>query len=156
MRTRFHEYEQSCIAIPTYLAVCIVTCGGLGWGFYQLMQPAQYPNPGVAAYKAPPGIGIISLPGSISSQERAARSVANESDLEHTADETTGRATESRHPEPAVASARPPQDKSTRKQENIRRAARETREMRHVQHSAPNQSHPFGFGAGSPGYAALH
>jgi hypothetical protein len=153
MRTRFHEYEQGCMAIPSYLVVCLIICGALGWGYHQLMQPTQYRNPGVAAYKAPPGIGLTSLPASSFGQARALRSAANESDLEHTADETTGRATESAYPEPAVAPVPPPPPK----QDNIRRAARERRELRHVTHSAPSQSRPLGsVSAAYPGYAALH
>jgi hypothetical protein len=155
MRARLHDYEETRIIIPTYLGVCIFICGVLGWGFYQLMQPAQYSNPGVAAYKAPPGLGITSLP-----RERTLPSVANASELEHTADETTGRATQR-----AVAPVPPPQTKSARKQEDITRPARERREAtaqerretHRVQQSAPVQSHPFaGFGAAYAGYAALH
>jgi hypothetical protein len=157
MRPRFQEYEGARVAIPTYLAVCVFICGALVWGFYELMQPTRYSNPGLAAYKAPPGIGITSLPASISGHERALQPVPNESDLKHTADETTGRATQSPEPEPAVASVPGTQIKSARKQGNIRRAARESRGVRHVQHSAPIQSHLFaGFGAAYPGYAALH
>ena len=160
MRARLHDYEQTGVIIPTYLGACLCICGVLGWGFYQLMQPAQYSNPGVAAYKAPPGLGITSLP-----RERTLPSVANASDLEHTADETTGRATQGPGPEPAVAPVPPPQTKSARKQEHITRptrerreaTARERRETHRVQQSAPIQNHPFGgFGAAYAGYAALH
>jgi hypothetical protein len=152
MHARLHDYEETRIIIPTYLAVCVFICGVLGWGFYQFMQPAQYSNPGVAAYKAPPGLGITSLP-------RLPLTVAkNASDLEHIADETTGRAEQT--PE-----FHTPQTKSARKQEHITRPARERREAtarertepHGVQQSAPIQSHSFGsFGAAYPGYAALH
>ena len=163
MRARLHDYEQTGVIIPTYLGACLCICGVLGWGFYQLMQPAQYLNPGVAAYKAPPGLGITSLP--TSDYQRTPPSVAKASDLEHTADETTGRATQGPGPEPAVAPVPPPQTKSARKQEHITRptrerreaTARERRETHRVQQSAPVQSHPFwGFGAAYAGYASLH
>ena len=83
MHARLHDYEETRIIIPTYLAVCVFICGVLGWGFYQFMQPAQYSNPGVAAYKAPPGLGITSLPLTVAK---------NASDLEHTADEISAKA----------------------------------------------------------------
>ena len=129
------------------------------------MQPAHYSNPGLAAYKAPPGLGITSLPASTSDYHRTLPSVANASDLQQTADETTGRATQGPGPEPAVAPVPPPQTKSARKQEHITRptrerreeTARERRETHRVQQSAPVQSHPFwGFGAAYAGYASLH
>jgi len=157
MRTRLHDYEETRIAIPIYLAVCLFICGLSGWGFYKLMQPAQYQNPGIAAYKAPPGLGITSLSRLASNYERTLPSVANASDLEHTADETTGRATQTSEPEPAVAPLPLPQAKSAGKQEHITRPARERRETHRVQQSAPVQSHPFaGFGAAYAGYASLH
>jgi hypothetical protein len=149
MRARLHDYEETRVIIPTYLTFCVFICGVLGWGFFQLMQPAQYPNPGIAVYEAPPGIGITSLPPR----------VQNESDLEHPADETTGRATQSPQPESAIATVSPPQIKSARqsvtrarKRENITKAASDRREMRQVQHSG----HFSGFGGAYPGYAALH
>jgi hypothetical protein len=165
MHARLHDYEETRILIPAYLGVCIFICGVLGWGFYQLMQPAHYSNPGLAAYKAPPGLGITSLPASTSDYHRTLPSVANASDLQQTADETTGRATQGPGPEPAVAPVPPPQTKSARKQEHITRptrerreaTARERRETHRVQQSAPVQSHPFwGFGAAYAGYASLH
>jgi hypothetical protein len=124
------------------------------------MQPAQYSNPGVAAYKAPPGLGITSLPRFPRDYERTLPSVANASDLKHTADETTGHATQS--PEPAaLAPIPPPHTKSARKQEHSTRPARERieakKETHRVQQSAAIQSHPFGgFAAAYAGYAALH
>ena len=165
MRARLHDYEETRIIIPTYLGICVFICGVLGWGFYHLMQPAQYSNPGVAAYKAPPGLGIPSLPRFPRDYERTLPSVANASDLKHTADETTGHATQSPEPEPAVAPVPSPPTKSAAMQEHITRSARERREAtargrretHRVQQSAPVQSHPFGgFGAAYAGYAALH
>ncbi len=159
MRARLHEYEETRVIIPIYLGVCLCVCGMLAWGFYHLMQPAQYLNPGVAAYKAPPGLGITSLP--TSDYERTLPSVAIASDLEHTADETAGRATQSPEPDAAVASVPSPQTQA-RKQEHITRPARErreatARETHRVQQSAPIQNHPLGgFGAAYAGYAALH
>jgi hypothetical protein len=163
MRARLHDYEETRIIIPTYLGICIFICGVLGWGFYQLMQPSQYLNPGVAAYKAPPGLGITSLP--TSDYQRTPPSVANASDLEHTADETTGHATQTAEPEPAVAAVPSPPTKSAAMQEHITRSARERREAtarerretHRLQQSAPIQNHPFGgFGGAYAGYAALH
>jgi hypothetical protein len=163
MRARLHDYEQTGVIIPTYLGACLCICGVLGWGFYQLMQPAQYLNPGVAAYKAPPGLGITSLP--TSDYQRTPPSVAKASDLEHTADETTGHATQSPEPEPAVTPVPSPPPKSAAMQEhNIRSTrerreaiARERRETHRLQQSGLIQNHPFGgFGGAYAGYAALH
>src|SRR4029078_1551643 len=104
-------YEETGILIPAYLGVCIFICGVLGWGFYQLMRPAPSSNPGLAAYKAPPVLGITSLPASTSDYHRTLPSVANASDLQQTADETTGRATQAPRPESAAERATPPPTK---------------------------------------------
>lgn len=154
MRTRLQDYEDTRIAIPSYLAVVLCIWGILGWGFYTLMQPAQYQNPGVAAYKAPPGLGITSLPPAPLTHKREGP-VPNESDLAYNPDETTGQAIQNAEAEPAVTPLPAPHDNTARKRENTRRVAKET--ARQVQRTAPIQSHPFGgFGAAYPGYAALH
>jgi hypothetical protein len=155
MRTRLHDYEDTRIALPSYLAVFLSICGILGWGFYTLMQPAQYQNPGVAVYKAPPGLGRTSLPPVPLTHKREVP-LPNEAYLAHNPDETTGRAIHNAEAEPAVAAVPAPQDKTPpRKRENTGGATREM--TRQVQRTAPIQSHPFGgFGAAYPGYAALH
>jgi hypothetical protein len=165
MRARLHDYEQTRIIIPTYLGVCVLICGALGWGFYQLMQPAQYANPGVAAYKAPPGLGITSLPRLTPDYERTTPTVAkNASELEHSAEQTIGHEKQMLEPEPAVAPVGPRHTESPRKQEHIRPArerreatTRERRETHRVPQSAAIQSHSFGgFGGAYAGYGALH
>ncbi len=157
MRTRIHEYQETGIAIPTYLIVCISICGMLGWGFYQLMQPKQYANPGATAYKAPPGLGITSLPPTASRHERQLPTVPNESDLAQNAAETTGQSIQTAQPEPASPPEPPAHFKTTRTRENVARGRTETRQVqRQVQPPASIQSRFAGGGAAYSGYAALH
>jgi len=47
--------DGASVALATYAAVCCAITVCLAFGFYQLMQPARFANPGLAAYKAPPG-----------------------------------------------------------------------------------------------------
>jgi hypothetical protein len=52
--TGYSQTEESGVAIAFYLAVCMFACGLFGFGFYNLFQPRQFPNPGLTAYKPPP------------------------------------------------------------------------------------------------------
>jgi hypothetical protein len=61
MKTRLPQPEETSGAIAALLAVCALVCGLFGFGFYKLMQPVQFTNPGVAAYKLPPGT-VITYP----------------------------------------------------------------------------------------------
>ena len=154
MRTRIHDYQETGITIPTYLVVCIFICAMLGWGFYQLMQPKQYANPGATAYKVPPGLGITSLPPTGSRHERQLPTVPNEADLAQNATETTGQSIQTAQPEPASLPEPPAHVKTTRARENVARGRTETRQVqRQVQPPASVQSR---FGGAYPGYAALH
>ena len=47
--------DGASVALATYAVVCCAITVCLAFGFYQLMQPARFANPGLAAYKAPPG-----------------------------------------------------------------------------------------------------
>src|ERR1700738_1282039 len=56
--TGYPQTEESGVAIAFYLAVCMFVCGLFGFGFYNLFQPRQFPNPGLTAYKPPPATVI--------------------------------------------------------------------------------------------------
>ena len=56
--TGYPQTEESGVAIVLYLAVCMFVCGLFGFGFYNLFQPRQFPNPGLTAYKPPPATVI--------------------------------------------------------------------------------------------------
>jgi hypothetical protein len=59
MRTKGHpQTEDARVAIAFYLAVCMFVCGLFGFGFYNMFQPRQIPNPGLTAYKPPPATVI--------------------------------------------------------------------------------------------------
>jgi hypothetical protein len=64
MRTRFPQAEGSSAGIAALFAVCALVCGLFGVGFYKLMQPVKFPNPGLAAYKPPPAT-IITYPSAV-------------------------------------------------------------------------------------------
>jgi len=59
--------------VTTSLAICLtiyVAVASLGaYGGYWLMQPQVMPNPGLAAYKAPPATHLIPLPRKIDAPE---------------------------------------------------------------------------------------
>jgi hypothetical protein len=56
--TRYSQTKESGVVIAFYLAVCMFVCGLFGFGFYNLFQPRQFPNPGLTAYKPPPATVI--------------------------------------------------------------------------------------------------
>jgi hypothetical protein len=150
MRTRLSRSEPPSIAIPTYLAFCVLVCGFLGWGFYKLMQPAQYPNPGVAAYKPPPAIATIYLPTVPFRDKGSVSPPPTDSALHPSADETTGRTIQNVEPAPTAVPPPATQVKKARNEEHIKRA-------REARRTVPIQSHPSGaYAAAYPGYAALH
>ena len=100
MITGYPQGEENNPAIAGYLAVCGLICGLAVFGFYKLMQPTQYANPGLAAYKLPPG---IVHPLAARSYEQPVVSVAIEPPTPDIADETTGRAVQTVTTSPAVA-----------------------------------------------------
>src|SRR5262245_16331769 len=100
MITGYPQAEENNPAIAGYLAVCGLICGLAVFGFYKLMQPTKYANPGLAAYKLPPG---IVHPLAARSYEQPVVSVAIEPPMPDIADETTGRAAQTVTASPAVA-----------------------------------------------------
>ena len=58
MRTGYSHTKETAAPIAGYLAVCMFVYGLFGFGFYNMFQPLQFPNPGLAAYKPPPATVI--------------------------------------------------------------------------------------------------
>jgi hypothetical protein len=46
-------------AILRYLVFVCIVFGALSFGAFELMQPTRLPNPGMAAYSAPPGTRLV-------------------------------------------------------------------------------------------------
>jgi hypothetical protein len=152
MRTRYPQAEKTDGAIATHLAVCALVCGLLGFGFYKLMEPTQAPNPGVAAYKPPPGTVITYSPATQFAYERqAAPDPGTDQPLRDTPDETTGRAVQIAEPATAVT-LRPDVGvkKTPAAKARVRTVPREALQ-------AASTERPSGaFAAAYPGYAAIH
>ena len=93
MKTRLPQPEETSGAIAALLAVCALVCGLFGFGFYKLMQPVQFTNPGVAAYKLPPGT-VITYPSAaqFTYNQPATLLPATTESLGEDAYQTTGRA----------------------------------------------------------------
>jgi len=103
MRTGYPQAEENNLAIAGYLAVCGLICGLAVFGFYKLIQPTQNANPGLAAYKPPPGT-VITYPLVARSREQPVlSSPTTELVLRDIHDETTGRVVPTVEPTPAVA-----------------------------------------------------
>jgi hypothetical protein len=49
-------------ALGIHLCLYCAVAGGFGFGLYLLFQPTRFPNPGVAAYKPPPGTVVTYTP----------------------------------------------------------------------------------------------
>jgi hypothetical protein len=49
-------------ALGFHLCLYCVVAAGFGFGLYLLFQPTRFPNPGVAAYKPPPGTVVTYTP----------------------------------------------------------------------------------------------
>jgi hypothetical protein len=139
------------MAIPAYFVFCVLVCGLLGWGFYKLMQPTRYPNPGLAAYKPPPAIVTTYLPTGPFRDKGPVSPPPTGSALHTSTDETTGRTIQNVEPGPAAVPAPDSHVKKAQNEEHINRGSREARR------TAPVQSHPSGaYAAAYPGYATLH
>jgi len=116
MRNGLPQAEKTGFAIATLLMACAFACGAAVFGFYKLMQPVRYANPGIAAYDPPPRT-VINYPP-------AARFTHNQSATPTdvlSADnvtETTGRAIQAEEapskmvdPPPAIAASPVPVEK---------------------------------------------
>jgi hypothetical protein len=53
MRTAYPQTEKIGATIGLYLAVCICIYGLFAFGFYSLLQPHRFTNPGLSAYEPP-------------------------------------------------------------------------------------------------------
>ena len=58
MGTGYPQPEKTGATIALYFAVCMFVCGLFGFGFYNMLQPRRFPNPGLTAYKPPPATVI--------------------------------------------------------------------------------------------------
>jgi hypothetical protein len=56
---RRHRRDYSGAAIGIYLCAFCALVGCFFVGLYELMQPTQYPNPGLAAYKSAPTVAYV-------------------------------------------------------------------------------------------------
>ena len=54
MGTGYPQPEKTGATIALYFAVCMFVCGLFGFGFYNMLQPRRFPNPGLTSYKPPP------------------------------------------------------------------------------------------------------
>jgi hypothetical protein len=52
--------DGATVALAIYTAVYCAVTVSLALGFYELMQPRRFANPGLAAYKPPPG-AVVNL-----------------------------------------------------------------------------------------------
>jgi hypothetical protein len=46
-------------ALAIHLCLYLAVAAGFAFGLYELLQPARFPNPGLAAYKPPPATLVI-------------------------------------------------------------------------------------------------
>src|ERR1700719_1830796 len=56
--TRDSQTKERGVVIAFYRAVCMLVCGLFGFGFYNLFEPRQFPNPELTACKPPPATVI--------------------------------------------------------------------------------------------------
>src|SRR3954470_14590993 len=106
MRTASTPTEGTAVAIASLLTVCRLVCGLLGFGFYDLMQPRQIPNPGLAAYKPPPATVILYPPvAQLPYKQQTVPAFTTDQSALDTPDHTTGRAVHIAEPATVVAPA---------------------------------------------------
>ena len=158
MRTGYSRVEETSTGVDLSIlfAVWALVSGLFGFGFYELMQPRQVPNPGLAAYRAPPGT-VITYPASaqFSYGQPSIPPVAASDETSEEAAETTDRAVQALASAPDVGPTKSCQRRATL---NAKRttAAKRTRE-RTV--SARAQQRPSAqaqqASATYPGYAAV-
>ena len=56
---KYRQRRSENLPLGIYLLIFCVVVGCFCIWFYELMQPARYPNPGLAAYKPPPATVIL-------------------------------------------------------------------------------------------------
>jgi hypothetical protein len=162
MRTGYPQTEETGAAIALYLAVYVLVCGLFGLGFYNILQPRQLPNPGLAAYRPPPATVIrYAARAKLIYGQAAPPEGATEGPSNDTPDETTGRAAQvSEAPIPVVPMpARPANSQAAKRPARVRSAAKahQTRSAR-AERTAPSSAQA-GYRsvvAAYPGYAAIH
>ena len=151
MRTRGLQPQDPTTAIASYLAFCALVCGLFVYGFYELMQPRQIVNVGLAAYKAPQGTVINNSPGPRFSHEPLAP-VTNDPWHDSPGD-TTGRAVQSVEAAPPVT---PDVSEINVKRTTVTKPAMRRVSSRAREASPTHSQRPgIGYAAAYPGYAAV-
>jgi hypothetical protein len=88
--TGYPQTKETGVAIACYLAVCMSVCGLFGFGFCNMFQPRQFPNPGLTAYKpAPATIIKYAATAKFAYGEPVASDTATEEPSYDAPDETT-------------------------------------------------------------------
>jgi hypothetical protein len=93
-------------ALALYLVVYCAVAGCFGLTLYLLLQPAQNPNVGLAAYTPPPGTVVAYVPANRPQAERSpepAVTVADRPAVPNAEPETTGAAVKNAEAEPPAA-----------------------------------------------------
>ena len=129
MRTGYPRVEETSTGVDLSIlfAVWALVCGLFGFGFYELMQPRQMPNPGLAAFRAPPGT-VITYPATaqFSYGQPSIPPVAASDETSEQAAETTDRAVQALASAPKSAQQNPA--KATTLNAKRTTAAKRTRE----------------------------
>jgi hypothetical protein len=163
MRTGYPQTEGTGAAIALYLAVSMFVCGLFGFGFYNMLQPRQIQNPGLAAYRPPPATVIrYAATAKFIYGQAAPPEGATEGPSNDTPDETTGRAAQVAEPPiPVVSMPAPPANSQAAKRPaRVRSAAAKAHQARSARAgrtaSASAQAGYRSVVAAYPGYAAIH
>jgi hypothetical protein len=155
MRTGYPQTEGTGAAIALYLAVSMFVCGLFGFGFYNMLQPRQIQNPGLAAYRPPPAT-VINYPAA--SQFAHPQSATSQPPTEEPSDqppeETTGRAVHVAEPAPSMPST--PAAEVKRAPVTRTGKVRSASTRAHEPASPKPQGASGGTVAAYPGYAAIH
>jgi hypothetical protein len=92
-------------ALGIHLAIYCAVGGCFAFGLYALLQPSRFPNPGLTAYKPPPGTVITYVPSFRNEAEAIVPAALVEPELE-----TIGRSTHQPEPETMATSAPRPNE----------------------------------------------
>ena len=155
MRTGYPHTEETGAALAVYLAVCMFVYGFFGFGFYNMFQPRQFPNPGLTAYKPPPATVITYAATAKFAYGEPALSETATEDPSHDAPDETTRAYASATPSvtaviPVAPATRPAK---VRRVEAKARQAHSPRAERTA--SSRAHSEPRSVAAVYPGFAAV-
>jgi hypothetical protein len=144
-----------------YLAVCMFVCGLFGFGFYNMFQPSQFPNPGLAAYKPPPATVITyAAAAKVAYGESAPSETATVEPSHDAPDETTRAYASAPAAEPAIPVAHMPVPHPATRPAKVRSVEAKARQNHSPQaeRTASSRAHSESRSAAAvyPGYAAVH